>query len=334
MTANDAETLLRTYADALEAAHPPPAHQTGIPVPFIDAGEVPIPTLELPLLDSPAQPRTGRHTTAAFALAAVLALVIGFLLLDDDSDVRTGDGPTPSGFVFDGEVVIREDPLVVIANQPDEPMFDTSDLGTRIVHRSPFDVDEAVLDDAADRLIQNLQVLAQAQPDAEIEIKKIALYAITEGQPIAVTVADFPYLLFQPNELEGTTRLLSICSGDGGCSLDTTTLDPADDLSGMRPPSTYAEHVALNDGEPGFSMKNSSSDGAGQGTVMLEVSLDIAVVQLTTEDQQFWTVPIDGLAVLSASATESTPLEIVTYDESGGEVTRETMTIDPSATDR
>lgn len=329
MTAADAATLLRTYADALEAEHPAPADQTDLTRLIVTLDDASVAPLDLSFDGSPAPRRIGVLTAVALGLAAALALLVGYALLNDDSDVRTAgipDGGGGSGFVFEGETVIREDPLVVIANQPIEPTFDTSELGERIVYDSPFDVDEAVRDAGVARLIELLQVIAEPRR-TEVEIRKVSLYAFKGDRAIGATVSDYPISLFQPDEPEGTTRLLSLCERSG-CSIDTVRLAPDDDLSAMRPPRSYVEHAGSSGGEQGFSIRTGGTDGAGQLSVMFEVSLDIAVVQLTTEDEQLWTVPIDGLAVLSASGTETTPLEIVTYDVSGNQVTRQTMTLD------
>ncbi len=332
MTANDAATLLRTYADALEAEHPAPADQTDLARLIVTLDDAPVAPLDLSFDGSPAPRRIGVLTAVALGLAAALALLVGYALLNDDSDVRTAgipDGGGGLGFVFEGETVIREDPLVVIANQPIEPTFDTSELGDRIVYRSPFDVDESEIDAAVDELVDQVQQVFAEPRGTESEIQKVAIYGFTAERPISAVVADFPISFFEPDERGGRTRLLSLCTGDGGCSLDLARLDPDEDLSAMRSPSTYAEHIERT-GVPGFSFAGAGTDGAGEATVLLETSRDIAVVQITTDDQQVWTVPIDGLAVLSVNATETTPLEIVTYDTQGAEVSRQTMAIDPS----
>lgn len=316
MTANDAVTLLRTYAEALEATHPVPAEHSDLDGLIFNVEEERLPALALPLLDAAAPRRISPLIAVTLGLAAALAVLAGYALLNDDSDVRTGDGTGASGFVFEGETVIREDPLVVIAVRPPEPTFDTSELGTRIVFE-PIDLEGEGLDASIDAEIGRLETPLPPTL-VEPQTRKISLLWMDELRPKIVGVVDWTSDI----TISGTPPGSPVRVSDGNLGV---TIDPDNPAASLRPPQTLSEFRDQR-GDPRSLFIGGLTHGAG-GSMELVASLDIAVLQLIIDDESMWAVPIDGLAVFPADLLLNTSIEIVAFDVNGEEVARNMTTM-------
>lgn len=328
MTTNDAATLLRTYAEALAEAHPVPADRTDVAGLVFDVDEEPSAALDLDiaLLEAPEAPagrQVGRLTAVALGLAAALALVAGYALLTDDSDVRTGDGEGASGFVFEGETVLSDDPLIVAASAPVEPTFDTSSLGERFQLTSIESLDEPGVQAFLDRLptYTNREATGRPLPATTVKITLVGLDGL---DPAAILVTDTKGgIEGYQGEVEGyenpddaivRTRWSVDSNGAGGAG---DFLPPDDELFKLRTPDTFADFLE----ERGrFSFGSDRVEGnvePARSMVLIDVSLDVAVLQYVTDGEPIWTVPIGGVAVLPTWLNEESVVEIFLYSTTG-----------------
>lgn len=318
MTAADAATLLRTYADALKATHPVPADQTDLVGLIFDVDEESLPALDLSLHDSPTPRRMGVRAAVSLGLAAALALLIGYALLKDDSDVRTAGIPDGggSGFVFEGETVIREDPLVVLAARPPEPTFDTSELGRRVIYE-PIDLTDEAIDASIDELITRFETPI---PPTLVtpQIRKISLLWSGEQRPKAIEVIDWTSDITISGTPPGSP--VRVRGGNLGVTIDTN-----DPTASFRPPRTLSQ-LREDQGSETPRFIGGLSTGVG-GSMELEASLDVAVLQLIVDGESMWAVPIDGIAVFPTNLRDDSSIEIAAYDSNGEEVARSTTTM-------
>jgi len=307
MTANDAATLLRTYGDALEETYL-------IPVDTSRGGVVAMRTetddevLEIPLLTDAPQRRTGRLTALSLGMAAAVALVIGFVLLNDSSELTTTLEAPPTDLVFEGETLLSVDPLIVAVNPPAEPDFDTSGLG-----------DEFQLTTISDLNDPAVAAIARSVNESDTVVK-ITLLGQSDAGPASILVVDSVRAVSEDGQSEGEVlRTRYLLTPDGGSGSGDPIPD-GDELFMLRAPDTISQFIEER-GTVDFSRTVAASGEEPLASLaMVDVSLDVAVVQLVTDGNPAWTVPISGVAVLPTLLNADSVVEIFLYSSSGEQI--------------
>jgi len=349
VTTIDIPDLLSQYGDALEAEHPMPRSAVNIgangePLLSLPTGRID-PLDNVVLLHEPAPNRKRRVlTAAAVVIVAGLAAIGASAAIRTTETIDTAEDPTGieqtmdipaelQPLVFPGEVVLRTDPLVVIAAPPLELNFDTSGLGTEIVFAALDSLTDAELNAAiAEAIDRELQVGISSlytELGIELEIRKITLLWSESGRVLALGVSDG--VVRNATEWEQfpvgeAVRFESLGGGSGGGPLDGQ--DP-DDPEGFRVAATVEEHLAAVSAEGRYPIyQGGSSSALSSGSIDFsweyEVAREVAAVQMIMEGGSVWMRPIAGQVVLSGSINDQ--IELVTYNSDGEELTRRLAT--------
>lgn len=343
--------LLKTYGDALTETHP--ASHTADDFTTSAAQTRPLLTNNTTGATDPLdniveiahQPRhRGRRALAAAAIVLLAGLAAfgawtGLRATETVSTTGVPDGVEAitdipvelQPFVFPGEIVLRTNPLVVIAAPPTELNFDTSDLGTEIVFGRISELDQDDLDRQIDDSIEGLLVGGFGGDDPTI--RKITLrWENDDGFGNEPTLAILAVVDSRIDEdmadrfgLDPVGSLFrSTFSGIGS---DGDFVDNPDDPESFRLPATVEEHLNIADAQGRYPVARGAGSGGGSFDLFYEVAREVAVVQMIHEDTSVWMKPIAGYVVLSGEGSINDRIELVTYNADGEELTRRLATV-------
>ena len=250
----------------------------------------------------------GRGYPLLAAASVVLVLVgIGFVLWsgvrDEETTVAGG-----VGYVLAGEVVVGDDPLIVVSAPGPVPEFDTSDLGTEV----SFDILDEVDEEVA-MMIDRTATGPGLLPGASIT--KVTLVGRVQGEPWIITVLDGPNVEGMgggdPNENFRQQHLDGASDGSG-----TGDLVPIDSLELIAPPAPNPRQI------PGLRFT------APTGWVTWgPVSTSTAVVTFADSDQQLWMRPRAGVVVFPAQLDDGESFTLQALDANGQLVATRTETV-------
>ena len=146
---------------------------------------------------SPNNGTSGRHLLFAAASATIVA-VFAFAVWNRsaiDTPVNTAEAPEDATRQFDpapvleGETVLRQDPLVVLAAPPAELNFDPSGLGIEIALDPIADLPQSEIDEQIDSLIA--EVTDHSFPAVEdLQVRKMTLMGTDEDLLSGAGVVD------------------------------------------------------------------------------------------------------------------------------------------------
>lgn len=316
MTANDAATLLRTYANALEATQPMPAARTELDSRPVVEDDIDMAMLDIPFTTPNPPPANRVWLLASLALAAALVVIAGFVFFGDDGEVQTADADVLR-LVFDSETVLSTDPLIVVPAEAVEPQFDTSDLGERFQLTPITSLDDPGVRQLLDETVPSL-LSRDVGPDS---IVKITLLGHDAGLPTAVVVADGTRESgpsFVPESAIWRFRYLVADQGAGGVG---DPLPENDEFFMLRNPETFRE---FSNERGGFGFGSDRVEGNAEPSETLQtidVSLDVAALQYVTDgEDSVWTVPVDGVAVVPTRLNEESVVEVFLYSASGEQI--------------
>ncbi len=247
-------------------------------------------------------PPPNRRTTArrrsTLAIAAVLVVAVGvggaLLATGDDDTTTVADRPD---FVLSGEVVLDEDPLIVVPAAAPEPAFDTGELGVEVVFEQIARVDDEITALVAqwdDRL---------RGPDYSAEITKVTLAGRIDAQPWLVIVADGPNTPGIRGADAGANlrqRFVVSSDGGGGGSGDLVAVESLDMI----------ELPASSTPELGF--------GAPTGWLTWSaLPAATAAVSFADSDQKLWMQPRARMAVFDVQFDNGERFVLKAYDAAG-----------------
>lgn len=335
MNDTDIKDLLVTYGDALVASYPMPLdhHRSGLPsrpAPALTRKPEELRTVENVFVTTPEQRRWHPGTVLALAASLIVLCVVLVTSINTDEPLNTA-GPAPSDdLVLPGEIVLRTDPLVVIAPHAPNIGFDTTGLGERVTYENVRALTPAELDVAIDQAIE--RIARPHSPQLKFDVRKVTLLWTNQGELYAVGASEATVdATWGETYAPPGTALRFWTTVDGRSStgdFEEITATNADDLS---LPDSITEHIARLEARetsmPDRYPSVAGFAGGGHFTIHLELAAEVAVVQLITEDgAATWMTPVDGRAALSGEGEAFTQIELVTYNSDGEELTRRLAT--------
>ncbi len=238
-------------------------------------------------------------------IAAAAAIVVGLVLAAqpwNNQEIQTVTETTELSeevnLVLPGEVVLSEDPLIVIAAIGPEVRFDTSGLGQEVVFEPITD-----LDDQINQLLEH----RWGPSPANAPLTKGTLIGRSGGLPFIGTIVDGPDT--QPDDsvppVGSDLRFRSLNWPGGRSGLEYLITLPSAEL--------LANEAGAIETDPLLS---------GQMVVWGYLPSQTAVVSAEGPSYRAWMRPRGGAVAFSAGFDDGEPVTLVAFDADGGELGR------------